>query len=42
MKINRNLFTDRQREKLADYVLAISLGIALAVGALAYFDVLVK
>jgi hypothetical protein len=42
MKINRNLFTDRQRETFKDYALAIVLGIALAVGALAYFDVLVK
>lgn len=40
----RNIFTNKQStlEKLADYALAISLGLALAVGALAYFDVLTK
>jgi hypothetical protein len=48
MKINRNLFTDRQRtlvdklETIADYALAIAIGLALAIGALHYFDVLTK
>ena len=39
----RNIFiNDRQKETIKDYALAITLGLALAVGALAYFDVLTK
>lgn len=41
---NRNIFTDSKPSKwesLADYALAIVLGLCLTMGALAYFDVLV-
>ena len=39
----RNIFINkRTRETIADYALAIAIGLALAIGALAYFDVLVK
>jgi hypothetical protein len=31
-----------KKETLLDVILAVAIGIALAVGALAYFDVLVK
>ena len=43
--IDRNIFTDSKPSKLeilADYALAIALGICLTMGALAYFDILVK
>lgn len=42
--INRYIFkTHRTRwEKLGDHFAAIIIGLALAVGALAYFDVLTK
>ena len=37
----RNIFINK-RETIADYALAIAIGLALAVGALHYFDVLTK
>ena len=42
--IDRNIFTDKPSkwETIADYALAITIGLCLAMGALAYFDVLVK
>ena len=41
---NRFIFTDSKPSKwetLLDYALAIALGLCLAMGALAYFDILV-
>ena len=43
--IDRNLFTETKPSKLeiiADYALAVAIGICLTMGALAYFDVLTK
>lgn len=43
--IDRNIFTETKRplsDTLIDIAFAIALGLALAAGALAYFDVLVK
>lgn len=36
----RNIFTDAQRTDWRDVATATILGLALAIGALAYFDVL--
>ena len=43
----RNIFINKRTltsklETIADYALAIAIGLALAIGALHYFDVLVK
>ena len=38
--MQRNIFTDAQRTDWRDVAAAIVIGLALAVGALAYFDVL--
>lgn len=41
--IDRNLFTETKPSKLeiiADYALAVAIGICLTIGALAYFDIL--
>ena len=43
--IDRNIFTETKpskTERLLDVALAVALGICLTMGALAYFDVLVK
>ena len=37
---NRNLFTDAKRTDWRDVAAAVAIGLALCVGALAYFDVL--
>ena len=43
-QFKRNIFTDKPSkwETIANVCLALALGAALAVGLLAYFDVLVK
>jgi hypothetical protein len=43
-QFNRNIFTETpsKTEKALDVALAIFIGLLLTVGALAYFDVLVK
>lgn len=38
--MQRNIFTDAQRTDWRDVAAAIAIGLALTVGALAYFDVL--
>jgi hypothetical protein len=40
--MKRNIFTDAKRTDWRDVVAAVVVGLALAVGALAYFDVLTK
>jgi hypothetical protein len=40
--MTRNIFTDAKRTDWRDVVAAVAIGLALAVGALAYFDVLTK
>ena len=40
--MNRNIFTDKQPTDWRDVAAAIVIGLALAVLALAYFDVLTK
>jgi hypothetical protein len=40
--MNRNIFTDAKRTDWRDVAAAVAVGLALAVGALAYFDVLTK
>ncbi len=44
MQFDRNIFTDKpsKLETVLDYALAITLALCLTMGALAYFDVLVK
>ncbi len=38
--MQRNIFTDAKRTDWRDVAAAVAIGLALAVGALAYFDVL--
>lgn len=38
--MQRNIFTDANRTDWRDIAAAVVIGLALAVGALAYFDVL--
>lgn len=38
--MQRNIFTDAKRADWRDVAAAVVIGLALAVGALAYFDVL--
>ena len=40
--MQKNIFTDAKRTDWRDVVAAVAIGLALAVGALAYFDVLTK
>ena len=40
--VNMKFFSQDFRENLADLLTAIGLGLALCIGLLAYFDVLVK
>lgn len=40
--MQRNIFTDAQRTDRRDVAAAIAIGLALTVGALAYFDILTK
>lgn len=40
--MDRNIFTDAKRTDWRDVAAAVAVGLALAVGALAYFDVLTK
>jgi hypothetical protein len=37
---NRNIFTDSKPSHLLDYILAVAIGLCLAMAALAWFDVL--
>lgn len=39
--MNRNIFTDKKTD-WRDALAAVAIGLALAVGALAYFDILTK
>lgn len=38
----RNIFTDKKTTDWRDIAAAVAIGLALAVGALAYFDILTK
>lgn len=40
--MNRNIFTDANKTDWRDALAAVAVGLALTVGALAYFDVLTK
>lgn len=40
--MDRNIFTDAGKIDWRDVAAAVAVGLALAVGALAYFDVLTK
>lgn len=40
--MHRNIFTDKQPTDWRDVAAAVVIGLALCVGALAYFDVLTK
>jgi len=40
--MQKNIFTDAKRTDWRDVVAAVAIGLALAIGALAYFDVLTK
>ena len=40
--MQRNIFTDARRTDWRDVLAAVAIGLALTVGALAYFDVLTK
>lgn len=40
--MNRNIFTDAKRTDWRDVAAAVVIGLALTIGALAYFDILTK
>jgi hypothetical protein len=40
--MNRNIFTDVNKTDWRDVAAAVVIGLALAIGALAYFDILTK
>lgn len=40
--MQRNIFTDAKKTDWRDVVAAVAIGLALAIGALAYFDILIK